>query len=108
MCIRDRAKVDLLVIFIFFIRIITLPASLVLAYWFLIQIVAGAFTPEADGGVAHWAHVGGFVVGGLLAVPLWLRLGGPAFWQATEGIPPHPPAATRLRRTQVPVIRRRR
>ncbi|OWJ78208.1 rhomboid family intramembrane serine protease [Haematobacter genomosp. 1] len=103
-----KARVDLLVIFIFFIRIITLPASLVLAYWFVIQIVAGAFTAEADAGVAHWAHVGGFVVGGLLAVPLWLRLGGPAFWRATEGAPPHPAAATRLRRTHVPVIRRRR
>lgn len=103
-----KARVDLLVIFFFFIRIITLPASFVLAYWFLIQIVAGALTPGADAGVAHWAHVGGFVVGGLLAAPLWLRLGGPRFWQATEGTPPHPEARTRLRRTHVPVIRRRR
>lgn len=103
-----RAKVDLLVIFFFFIRIITLPASIVLAYWFLIQIIAGAFTPEADAGVAHWAHVGGFAVGGLLAVPLWLRLGGPEFWRATHGTPPHPAAATSIRRTHVPVIRRRR
>lgn len=102
-----KARVDLLIFLVFIVRIITLPASAVLAYWFIVQIAAGAVSGASETGVAHWAHVGGFVVGGLLAVPLWLRLGGPDFWRTTGGEPPNPPAETRLRRTHVPTIRRR-
>jgi membrane associated rhomboid family serine protease len=52
---------------IFFLR---LPAVLILGYWFTIQLAMGVVTfgPEAGttGGVAVWAHVGGFVAGLLL------------------------------------------
>src|SRR6266446_1673210 len=45
-----------------------LPAWVVLGYWFLMQFLSGAATSIADysdthGGVAFWAHVGGFVAG---------------------------------------------
>ena len=45
-----------------------LPAWLVLGYWFMLQFLMGAATSIAEtgqnaGGVAVWAHVGGFVVG---------------------------------------------
>ena len=48
--------------------IVELPALVVLGYWLLIQILSGAMslTGTAAGGVAWWAHVGGFVVGMLL------------------------------------------
>src|SRR5262249_39489224 len=45
-----------------------LPAWVVLGYWFLVQFLSGAATKisgtgEASGGVAFWAHVGGFLAG---------------------------------------------
>ena len=46
----------------------------VLGIWFALQIVAAVVTP-AGGGVAWWAHVGGFVAGFLAAQPLRHRLG---------------------------------
>jgi membrane associated rhomboid family serine protease len=49
---------------------LSLPAVVILGYWFLIQLAMGlvTLTPEAaaEGGVAFWAHIGGFVVGLLL------------------------------------------
>ena len=54
----------------FFVRIALLPASVVLGLWFVIQLVQGFLAARggADaGGVAVWAHVGGFAAGALLA-----------------------------------------
>jgi hypothetical protein len=56
--------------------------------------------------VDYWAHAGGFLAGGLLAMPVWLRLGGPGFWRQTQGVPPHPEAAYRIGKTRVPSTRR--
>ncbi len=51
----------------FFIYLTWLPAWVVLGYWFLVQFLSGTFTSlvgNADsGGVAFWAHVGGFIAG---------------------------------------------
>ncbi len=61
----------LLPIFIF-IQIVEVPAVVFLGLWFLLQLVSGvgsqlAATPgEAAGGIAFWAHVGGFAVGAVL------------------------------------------
>ena len=60
-----RARVlTLLPIFPFF-QVVPLPAFLVLGLWFLFQFVLGlgALGSYAGGGIAFWAHVGGFVVG---------------------------------------------
>jgi membrane associated rhomboid family serine protease len=47
-----------------------MPAWLMLGYWFLLQVIGGLPTLQAEsGGVAFWAHVGGFVAGMLL---IWL------------------------------------
>ncbi|HEU6445806.1 MAG TPA: rhomboid family intramembrane serine protease [Gaiellaceae bacterium] len=51
---------------IFFLR--ELPAWLFLGFWFVIQLWAGGFSlvePQADGGIAFFAHIGGFVFGAL-------------------------------------------
>jgi len=52
--------------FVFFV--FWLPAWLVLGYWFVVQFLSGAATaisdtPQETGGVAVWAHVGGFICG---------------------------------------------
>lgn len=103
-----RARVDVLIIIVFFIRIVPVPAWIVLGLWFAIQLFSGASTPVAGGGVAYWAHAGGFAAGLVLTLPVWLRLGGPAFWERTHGHPPHPETRYRVNRTSVPRVRRRR
>jgi len=85
-----RAKVDILAIFIVFFKVFTLPAWVVLGVWLAIQIFGGYTTPGDQGGVAYWAHAGGFLAGVVLALPRFLRLGGTGFWARTHGHPPHP------------------
>lgn len=103
-----RARVDILIFIIFIIRIVPLPAWIILGLWFALQIVSGSMTPVDGGGVAYWAHAGGFIAGLLLTVPLWLRRGGPGFWSRFDGQPPHPEAQYRYVRTHVPRAGRRR
>jgi len=63
---RDRIKAILL-IFVF-VRITFIPASLLIGFWFLTQLVhAGAVAQVQTGGVAYLAHVGGFVFGAVTA-----------------------------------------
>ena len=48
----------------FFLFMVELPAVVILLYWFVIQFFSGAASIGAEGGgVAWWAHVGGFVLG---------------------------------------------
>ena len=59
-----RVRVYAIVFLGFFITSIAMPAWLMLGYWFLIQFVSGLATFGGDmGGVAFWAHIGGFVAG---------------------------------------------
>jgi membrane associated rhomboid family serine protease len=57
-----RAPVHMLVFFGFFFFRIVVPAFFMLGYWFLLQLIGGAFSSGA-GGVAFWAHIGGFLAG---------------------------------------------
>jgi membrane associated rhomboid family serine protease len=70
--LHPKANVRVLVVIIFFVRVVVVPASIVLGLWFLMQILSGASTPVSKGGVAFWAHVGGFVAG-LLLLPFFKR-----------------------------------
>jgi len=60
-----RVRVHCLVFLGFFLTTVTLPAWTMLLYWFGLQFVSGLFGLMASegGGVAFWAHVGGFVAG---------------------------------------------
>ena len=54
----------------FYIHLATVPAVIVLGLWFVLQFFQGALTlgmSEDMGGVAFWAHIGGFVAGVALA-----------------------------------------
>jgi membrane associated rhomboid family serine protease len=103
-----RARVDVLVIIVVFIRVFPLPAWVMLGLWFGLQVFSGFTNPADGGGVAYWAHAGGFLVGVLAVLPSWIRAGGPAFWRRTDGHPDHPEARYRLVRTRVPKVRRRK
>lgn len=61
-----RAKVLTLVPFGFYMQIIKVPAILVLGLWILVQIISGSVSGSAGGGVAWFAHIGGFVAGMIL------------------------------------------
>ena len=56
-------QVHMLVVLVVFITRIVVPAYLMLGYWFLLQLVQGTATLGSTGGVAFWAHVGGFIAG---------------------------------------------
>lgn len=61
-----RARVLTLIFIIFLFTVIELPALVVLGLWFIEQAVFGAVgltSPGASGGVAYFAHVGGFAFG---------------------------------------------
>lgn len=104
-----RARVDVIVFFLIFFRIIPIPAWLVLGIWFGVQFISGAGTADiAGGGVAYWAHAGGFALGVILALPLWLRRGGARYWRHTRGKPPHPEAKYERIRTRIPPVPRGR
>lgn len=68
------ARITTLLPLFFFFWTVELPALLLLGYWFLIQFFTGfqtlAIQAATGGGVAWWAHVGGFVVGLTLAISL--------------------------------------
>ena len=103
-----KAKVDILLIFIIFFRIFPIPAWIMLAVWFAMQFAGGIGTDPESGGVAYWAHAGGFVVGLLLALPFWLGKGGRDYWQRNDGLPPHPEAQYTLGKSRIPRVSRRR
>ena len=103
-----KARVDIMFIFIVFFRVFSLPAWVVLAVWFAIQFFQGIGTDASGGGVAYWAHAGGFVSGILLSLPYWLRQGGAAFWDRTDGHPPHPAQKVPTHISRIPVVQRTR
>jgi membrane associated rhomboid family serine protease len=65
-----RARVVTLIFIIIFFTVVTLPALLVLGLWFLLQVASGAADLGqplgGSGGVAYFAHIGGFLFGLLL------------------------------------------
>jgi membrane associated rhomboid family serine protease len=73
-----RARILTAVVLGFYIDTVAVPALLYLPIWFLLQLISGlaSIAPtsagEQAGGVAFWAHIGGFVAGPVLL----LLLGG--------------------------------
>jgi membrane associated rhomboid family serine protease len=83
-----RARIHTLVIF-FFITFLELPASFVLVGWFVLQLFSGVGEMGRElggGGVAYWAHVGGFAFG-LAVTGLFFRSRGR---RDPYGLPPPP------------------
>jgi membrane associated rhomboid family serine protease len=64
-----HAHVTTLIILGFFFRLVQIPAVIVLGFWIVLQVLNGLGSFGASGGVAFFAHIGGFVAGlGLLFV----------------------------------------
>jgi rhomboid family protein len=65
-----RARVTSLVFLGFFYQLIDVPAVIVLGFWFVLQLIDGLTSlgaVQSGGGVAFFAHIGGFVVGAVAA-----------------------------------------
>jgi membrane associated rhomboid family serine protease len=68
-----RVPVHMLVVLGFYVDRIVVPAWVMLGYWFLIQVMSGIpALASTGGGVAFWAHVGGFLAGVVLVS--WFRV----------------------------------
>jgi membrane associated rhomboid family serine protease len=64
--LHPRARVLVLLPLGFFFTTLRVPAFVVLGLWFVLQFVSAGMTPTDGGGVAYWAHIGGFVAGAAL------------------------------------------
>ena len=84
-----QARVQTLVWLFIFLRVLRIPAVFYLGFWFALQFIQGVASIGASsmGGVAWWAHIGGFLVG--IGVGWFLR----------KGSLPRPPGRRRLRTT---------
>jgi len=72
-----RVRVNLLVFLFIFIRVIPVPAWLMLLFWIGLQLVSGlpqlsSMRPDVSAGVAVWAHIGGFAAG-LVLIKLFVN-----------------------------------
>jgi len=66
-----HARIHTLIILGFFFTTAAIPAIFMLGYWLILQLLGGLpALGGGTGGVAFWAHVGGFVAGAILAKPL--------------------------------------
>jgi membrane associated rhomboid family serine protease len=79
-----RARITSLVFLGFFYQLIDVPAIIVLVFWFVLQLIDGlasiGLADTSGGGVAFFAHIGGFVFGAVmgLVINAARRRGGPA------------------------------
>jgi hypothetical protein len=80
-----RAKILTLIPLGIFFPVVEVPAFFFLGFWFLIQFVQAAFmgvSEPSGGGVAWWAHLGGFVLGAVL-LPIFLLMNKIKSWVCT-------------------------
>ncbi len=70
-----RARVLTLIPIFFFLRIVYLPAFVLLGFWILLQLFYGCSSAGGATGVAYFAHIGGFAVGILLGLLVKHRRG---------------------------------
>lgn len=68
-----HARVHTLLILGFFVQIVRIPAIFVIGFWIIIQLINGILSAGLlnQGGVAWFAHIGGFLAG-ILTIKLWL------------------------------------
>jgi len=68
-----HARVHTLIFFGFFVQVVKIPALIVIGFWAIIQFVNGIISHGLlpQGGVAWFAHIGGFLTG-LLTIKIWL------------------------------------
>jgi membrane associated rhomboid family serine protease len=70
MFLFPKSRIIFLYFFFFFFDFIQIPAVIYLFFWFVGQLISGTVSlfvlPQNVGGIAFWAHIGGFAAGMLL------------------------------------------
>jgi membrane associated rhomboid family serine protease len=87
-----RRRITTLIFIVFFVEIAALPAWILIGLWLLSQIASGIGALEgaaaAAGGVAYFAHLGGFAAGAVMAAPLlvsdWLARNRPGAGRVSD------------------------
>src|SRR5207245_10853189 len=72
-----HARILTLIPILFFFTTLAIPAVLILAYWFILQFFSGigsiGYSQVSQGGVAWFAHIGGFITGMVLISTMGTR-----------------------------------
>ncbi len=70
------ARVHTAVIFFIIVHLVMVPAVVIIGLWFVLQVLSASvlWAAGATAGVAYWAHIGGFLAGMLLILPVWIKL----------------------------------
>lgn len=78
MFLFPKVRIKTILILFVFIKIVYIPTIIILGYWILIQILSGLaeYDSKAGGGIAWFAHIGGFVAGLVLIVMMKKRKRG--------------------------------
>ncbi len=76
-----RARVTTLIPALLLFFTVRIPAFLMLGYWFLVQFLSGvgSLGMSDQGGVAWWAHVGGFILGASLVMGVRTKMRSAAY-----------------------------
>ncbi len=87
-----HARVVTLVFIFFFVQVVSIPAVILLGWWFVIQLFNGVLSlgDYTSGGVAFFAHVGGFVAGVILIRVFTLGRRSDDWWQFSPDAPVRP------------------
>ena len=77
MLLYPRARIKTLLIIIFFVKIVYIPAIIILGFWILIQVISGfaEYGLRTGSGIAWFAHIGGFITGMTLIAIIKKRKG---------------------------------
>ncbi len=83
--LHPRGNVVVLIWIFVFVRLISVPAVILLGIWFLLQLMGAVTAATNEPGVATWAHVGGFIAGMILV--LFVRRPGVRIMQPARTTP---------------------
>jgi len=93
MVLFPRARVVAIVPIFYFVQLVQLPAVVFLGFWFVMQFFSGTIAAlegaRSRGGVAFWAHIGGFVAGVMLVKVFAKRKAVDSGYHRTGGGPEH-------------------
>ena len=79
-----QSRILTLVPLFFFLRLVAVPAVFLLGFWFLWQVISGAGALGNAGGVAFFAHIGGFLAGLVLVFPFRQRHVPVTLWRMLQ------------------------
>ncbi len=76
MILYPWARVHTAVIFFIIVHLVMVPAVVIIGLWFVLQVLSASvlWAAGTTAGVAYWAHIGGFLAGMLLILPVWMKL----------------------------------